>query len=56
MRSKENTQRIHLFQPDKSAVAEQSFKSGNHMNLKDTTVLSMITGYTNSLLKEANDI
>jgi hypothetical protein len=44
---------VRLKQPDKSAVAEHNFNTGNRIDFRSPSVLNKTTGYMDCLMKEA---
>jgi hypothetical protein len=53
---KEHMRHIHLEQPKKSAVAEQSINTRHRTDFSSTSVLDKAAGYMDHLVKEAIEI
>jgi hypothetical protein len=55
-RCKEHQRYIHLHQPEKSAVAEDSTGMGHCINFRGTSILDRTSGYVDHFIKEATEI
>jgi hypothetical protein len=47
---------IHKFQPDKSVMAEHCTGVQHNTNFKATTILCVVRGYRDCLLRDAADV
>jgi hypothetical protein len=52
-RCKEHMRHVCLKQPDMSAVVEQNFNTGHHIDFSSTSMLDKTTGYMDHLVKGA---
>jgi hypothetical protein len=51
---KERTRHLHVYQPDKSTVAEHSIELGHQIKFKDTELLGKPAGYKKNVSNETS--